>query len=152
MSCVVCPELIVLLHGLPHLAYLLIEACHENAEGAETALFDAMSVSDESGVLCPNLTFLAYGFGYDFELDRFLAMARSRFRCPNPSLTTLRLFDTYDDTEDWPRGMDPGRGIQKLREEGFDAAFLDGFELNTLQKRGFFPDFSFDGVEVSDRQ
>ncbi|KAJ7654033.1 hypothetical protein DFH06DRAFT_520939 [Mycena polygramma] len=148
MSCVVCRELVILLHGLPYLTYLLIEACHENPDDAETALFDAMSVSDDSSVLCPNLTFLAYGFGYGFEQDCFLAMVKSRFHCPTPCLKTLRLFNAYEDTEEYTRGMDPASGIQKLREEGFDAAFLDGFQLSALQKRGFFPDLSFDGVDV----
>ncbi|KAJ6513687.1 hypothetical protein C8R47DRAFT_617340 [Mycena vitilis] len=148
MSCVVCPELASILQGLPHLTYLLIEAWHENEDDAETALFDAMSVSGSSTVICPNLIFLAYGFGYGFELDCFLAMAKSRFYCPTQRLKTLRLFNAHEDTEEYTRGMDPGSGIQKLSEEGFDAVFFNEFQLSALQKRGFFPDLSFDGVDV----
>ncbi|KAJ7604714.1 hypothetical protein DFH06DRAFT_1349138 [Mycena polygramma] len=110
-----------------------------------------MSVPGSSTTLCPNLTFLAYGFGYGFGLDCFLAMAKSRFHCPTPCLKALRLFNAHEDTEEYTRGMDPGSGIQKLREEGFDAVFLDDFHLSALQKRGFFPDLSFDGVDVDYR-
>jgi hypothetical protein len=39
--------------------------------------------------------------------------------------------------------------MEMLRDEvGLDAAFLEGFTIRRLRKKGYFQDYSFDHVQV----
>ncbi|KAJ7653961.1 hypothetical protein DFH06DRAFT_1203331 [Mycena polygramma] len=147
MECTICSELISVLRGLPLLESLIIETpsfidADDTQEVSEVALLEAMTLSPGSSHLCPNLTFIGYGFGDDFAVDQFFAMVESRFRCPNPRLSTVRLFRAHYVKAERPHGMDSWTG--KLGAAGFDVAFLDGLTLRVLQTSGCFPDFSFD--------
>ncbi|KAJ7871194.1 hypothetical protein B0H14DRAFT_2724692, partial [Mycena olivaceomarginata] len=92
MNCSIDADLITVLRGLPSLAHILLEDSQDNQQmysPGQITLFDAMA--DD---LCPNLTFLMYEFGSQFDERHLFAMAQTRFRLdpPRPRLMQLRLF------------------------------------------------------------
>ncbi|KAJ7360856.1 hypothetical protein DFH08DRAFT_1031222 [Mycena albidolilacea] len=91
-NCSIDADLLTVLRGLPSLTHLLLEdsqASQQTYSPGQITLFDAMA--DD---LCPNLTFLMYGFGSQFDEHHFFAMAQTRFRLdpPRPRSIQLRLF------------------------------------------------------------
>ncbi|KAJ7816391.1 hypothetical protein B0H13DRAFT_1923627 [Mycena leptocephala] len=154
MSCVISPELITVLRGLPTLTFLIIET-HRYYPGIDgmKVHFDAMAICGTSHDLCPNLTFIGYGLGEEFAQDRFFAMAYSRCQPEHPGLrlARLRLFCAHDAGNGGPPGSVQmlHSSMEMLRDEvGLDAAFLEGFTLRRLRKKGYFQDYSFDHVQV----
>jgi hypothetical protein len=155
MSCVISPELITVLRGLPTLTFLIIEThrYYPWNRRDESALFDAMAICGTSHDLCPNLTFIGYGLGEEFAQDGFFAMAYSRCQPEHSGLrlARLRLFCAHDDGNG---GLPSSaqmlhNSMEMLRDEvGLDAAFLEGFTLQRLRKKGYFQDYSFDHVQV----
>jgi hypothetical protein len=110
-------NLITVLGGLQSVTHLII---HDNAwdnELEQIDLFDGLAK-----YLCPNLTYLAFGFGAKLATGHFLAIAESRFRLEPPQ---LRLFHTYNkESEDCP--SDIAVAIQSMCDQGFDVAFIQG--------------------------
>ncbi|KAJ7761236.1 hypothetical protein DFH07DRAFT_815797 [Mycena maculata] len=111
------PKLVPVLEALPALTHLLIETAGEKDQ-SQADVFHAMKISNTSSDLCRNLESLFYGYPHrdNFPWDAFFAMAYSR----TGRLAWLRLFDVFDE---YPMN-DVEPGLQMLREEGIDAAFL----------------------------
>ncbi|KAJ7605836.1 hypothetical protein DFH06DRAFT_1150321 [Mycena polygramma] len=136
MSCLISPELITALRGLPNLAYLLIEAIY-GAASQNIDIFGEMTIAGTAHDLFPNLSCLVFGIhGRDLAdcRGRFLHMAQSRFR-PSPQgtrLTYLRVFASQPN-DDIPAAT------KELRDEGFDADMLSEKEFALLMGKGFFP-------------
>ncbi|KAJ7301239.1 hypothetical protein DFH08DRAFT_978949 [Mycena albidolilacea] len=117
-ECVISPQLIAALRGLPTLTHLLVDSYVEG--GHQPAFFDAMTVSrTSSDIICPNLVSFVYGAGEGlFPQDLFLTMVRSRL----PRLTWLRVFDTSNNVK--ANALDAP--FQMLRNDGVNAVFLVG--------------------------
>ncbi|KAJ7909380.1 hypothetical protein B0H13DRAFT_2661494 [Mycena leptocephala] len=125
----ICPELTTLLRGLPSLAHLVLEE-HSGTPLAtdQLDLFTALSIPDPDSQICPNLTSLVFGYGFlaGAPADAFFAMARARFQPNSRSGSRVRLACLRLFVQD--HGLPPDSmvaQIQALREDGFDAAFLD---------------------------
>ncbi|KAJ7309132.1 hypothetical protein DFH08DRAFT_486808 [Mycena albidolilacea] len=122
-------NLITVLGGLQSVTHLII---HDNAwdnELEQIDLFDGLFK-----YLCPNLTYLAFGFGAKFATGHFLAIAESRFRLEPPQ---LRLFRTYNkESEDCP--SDTAVAIQSMCDQGFDVAFIGSHRAGIFQGKDFF--------------
>ncbi|KAJ6574426.1 hypothetical protein B0H19DRAFT_1341708 [Mycena capillaripes] len=129
MFCDIPPELITVLRGLSHLTFLILDTPSYQPPNPEqeTALFDAMTMSCNSDDLCPNLM---------FDMN---PPTRSGY-----GLEALRLFGAVGGRGGCPAGIH--NSMQMLREEGLDAAFLDGFALQCLRRKGYFQDYSFHRV------
>ncbi|KAJ7872378.1 hypothetical protein B0H13DRAFT_2669434 [Mycena leptocephala] len=135
----ICPELTTLLRGLSSLAHLVLDEYHSQTLNPlaidQLDLFNAMSIPDPVSQICPNLTSLVYGYRIlaGAPADAFFAMARARLQ-PNSGsrvrLSCLRLF--AEDHVLPPDSM--VAQIQALREDGFDAAFLDKQQIQLLNK------------------
>ncbi|KAJ7154375.1 hypothetical protein C8R43DRAFT_923043 [Mycena crocata] len=106
-------DLIDVIQALPTLTYLFVDGGFE--AGGQTALFQAMTTSDSSHDLCPNLGTLFYGSRLKpIPHDPFDTMIRSRFgRC-----TFVRIF-TFDDLT-----PNLSAAIEAWRAEGLDVAWL----------------------------
>lgn len=136
MRCSIDSDLITILGGLSSLTRLIIQdhiESDEDSESQQIALFDALATG-----LCPNLVFLAYGFGPYVAAVPLLAMARSRFLLepPSPRMIQLRLFRSSASFEACPRSI--AVAIQIMRDDGFDIEFLAPAEANLLKGRNFF--------------
>lgn len=136
MRCSIDSDLITILGGLSSLTRLIIQdhiESDEDSESQQIALFDALATG-----LCPNLVFLAYGFGPYVAAVALLAMARSRFLLepPSPRMIQLRLFRSSASFEACPRSI--AVAIQIMRDDGFDIEFLAPAEANLLKGRDFF--------------
>ncbi|KAJ7618216.1 hypothetical protein DFH06DRAFT_1237375, partial [Mycena polygramma] len=139
MDCTISSDLIAVLRELPSLAYLLLEDSNSSKKNVAD-LLEAMTITRSSRDLSPNLTSMVLGPGPHFAIDIFLMMARSRFQ-PSPSrshLKRLRLFDRYrplDCTTSSPEWSTFKIHVQKLADEGFDAATLDRSETLALKDK-----------------
>jgi hypothetical protein len=104
----------------------------------EQTFFAAMAISGTSCDLCPNLTSFVYGIRKEVAYDAFFAMVESRFQPSDfySGLAQLRVFDPFD--SDHFAFEDVAMRIDRLRDQGFDAAFIDMDEANTLTAKGFF--------------
>ncbi|KAJ6508327.1 hypothetical protein C8R45DRAFT_440054 [Mycena sanguinolenta] len=138
MACPVDAELIGVLRGLPSLVYLLVESLNgAEVERQQRLLFRTMASRDDE--LCPNLTVFVYGIASDFPRDLFFAMAQSRFQS---SLKRLRVFDPYDCPEFEVDSITTP--LKLLRDEGFDARFLDEDDADLLMSKGFWSNSRLD--------
>ncbi|KAJ7816828.1 hypothetical protein B0H13DRAFT_2459561 [Mycena leptocephala] len=130
-----CPELITALQGLRSLTHLILK-CSSDARG-QAALFNAISISGGPSDVCPNLKSFEYGYRVRdlCPVDSFFAMIRSRFQPGSSSSCHLSRLRTFGDPRSFyslPDALDIG--MAKLRDEGFDAAILEHYEAQLLEK------------------
>ncbi|KAJ6502726.1 hypothetical protein C8R47DRAFT_214246 [Mycena vitilis] len=130
--CDLTSDLVDVLRHLIHLKYLCIESNSFKPQ-MQGDFFRSMTVNGAPHDLCPNLGSLVYEFEGPFAYDAFVIMARSRFQLPGTHFKTLRLFGGLNSA----RPPKTAASIQKLCDDGFDAAFLTEGEAALLGPNGF---------------
>ncbi|KAJ7917433.1 hypothetical protein B0H13DRAFT_327304 [Mycena leptocephala] len=135
MQCTLCPELITVLQSLMALTHLILRS--DSDADSQATLFAAISISGGPSDICPSLTSFEYGFypRDPFPHDSFFAMIRSRFQPQSSSscrLSRLRIFSDPRSFFSPPNAL--VIGMAKLRDEGFDAAFLEPCDVELLEK------------------
>ncbi|KAJ7729188.1 hypothetical protein B0H16DRAFT_1697270 [Mycena metata] len=135
---IICMELIPVLRGLPLLAHLVLEYGAGTGD-AQTDFFNALSTAAATSEppVCPNLTSIVYGYRFKgrSSKDAFFAMARSRFRPISADyrpLSCLRLYAARYTLSDSMLSR-----MALLKDQGFDAAFLDERESEFLGQNLF---------------
>ncbi|KAJ7635747.1 hypothetical protein DFH06DRAFT_661562 [Mycena polygramma] len=130
MDCKISSDLVTVLRDLPSLAYLLLKN-HNNDATAVAELLEALTITGTSCDISPNLTTMMLRPGRNFPYEIFFHMAQTRFQAhpSNPNLERLRL--------DCP-SSEGKIVIQKLRDEGFDVAVLDGVQSHLLKQKDVF--------------
>ncbi|KAJ7677090.1 hypothetical protein DFH06DRAFT_1169758, partial [Mycena polygramma] len=134
--CDLTSDLIDILQHLIHLIYLCIQSITSKAK-TQGDFFRSMTVNGTPHDICPKLASLVYEFKGPFAYKAFFVMARSRFQLPESGahLTTLRLFGGSESA----RPTNTAVSVQKLCDDGFDAAFLTKGEAALLGPKGFIP-------------
>ncbi|KAJ7635721.1 hypothetical protein DFH06DRAFT_1220266 [Mycena polygramma] len=129
IECTISSDLILVLRELPSLTYLFIDDSQSSNKNV-AALLEAMTITRSSRDVSPTLTSMVFGLGQHFPSDIFFTMARSRFQL---NLRRLRLFNAMSGSSpDW---LSFQLRMEKLRDEGFDAATLDHYEARMLKER-----------------
>ncbi|KAJ7618177.1 hypothetical protein DFH06DRAFT_1483408 [Mycena polygramma] len=137
LECTISSDLIAVLRDLPSLTYILIEEHDENDATDVSDLFEAMTITGTSRDMCPNLTNIIFGAGPRFPCHIFCTMARSRFQSNPPKSRSerVRLFNySASKPGDWSESKVQ---IQRLRNEGFDAATLTTSQVRLLHTNSF---------------
>ncbi|KAJ7612039.1 hypothetical protein DFH06DRAFT_1243914 [Mycena polygramma] len=134
LQCAMMAELPTILPVLPALEYLCIEPeTYPDDASDQNVLFEALAIAHSATDVCINLATLLYGVGPKFAEDRFFAMARSRFEAS--CLAELRLFNCgYINL----CPLDVLAGLQKLADEGFDAAFIQSSSPRLVKAKNDF--------------
>ncbi|KAJ7157478.1 hypothetical protein C8R46DRAFT_1114619 [Mycena filopes] len=130
--CTIGLEFIIFFEALPALTDLFLEDITTGSYQDHSPLFAALTLSATSS-LCPRLTTLEYGYHAvppSAVLDSFFAMTRSRFAQGHSSrLRRLCIFDVYES----PPPDQIILQVERLCEEGLDAAFFQGLEAQELR-------------------
>ncbi|KAJ7358586.1 hypothetical protein DFH08DRAFT_1075578 [Mycena albidolilacea] len=121
--------------SLPHLRKLRLK----NLEYLR--LITAPNLESTSDALCPNLTFL--GLGYFYLRDQpswepLLSIARSRFRPTSRGVSLLSSLRVFVGSHYLPLKPDVRAELQKLQDDGFDAAFLMDDEATLVSGENLF--------------
>ncbi|KAJ6553166.1 hypothetical protein B0H19DRAFT_158789 [Mycena capillaripes] len=132
LVCALRVEIIDILRAAPALTYLHLELADDRE--TQTAVFNVLTTTDSSSVVCPNLSSFVYGFDGDIPVDAFFVMSHSRCQLGLARrLKRLRMFSLNESGAPCFPAID--EGMTKLRAEGLDAVHVERSDPEIIQAR-----------------